>query len=180
MIEAVIGILACVLGIGIGYAVRFILSKYAADSSEKNASQLVSDAKREAATIVKEGKIEAKADIIKAREDFEKSTESRRAELAKIEERGQVREQNLDRKVAMIDKKEDVLEAKLASCETKSAELDASKGEVSKLIDEQHNKLQALASMSKEEARTQILDTVEKEMHGEIGGLIRRMQEQAR
>ena len=180
MTEAIIGILACVIGVGVGYAIRFVLSKYAADSSEKHASQLVSDAKREASTIVKEGKIEAKADIIKAREDFEKSTESRRAELAKIEERGQVREQNLDRKVAMIDKKEDLLEAKLTSCETRSAELEASRQEVVKLVEEQHAKLQSLAAMSKEEARTQILDTVEKEMHGEIGGLIRRMQEQAR
>lgn len=180
MSEIITGILAILAGIGIGYAIRMVLSKYAADSSEKQASQMVSDAKREAATIVKEGKIQAKADIIKAREDFETTTTSRRKELSKIEERVQIREQNLDRKVAMIDKKDETLEKKLVACEMKSEELIKAKEDIDKLIIRQQSRLQELASMSKEDARKQILDTVEKEMHGEIGGLIRRMQEQAR
>ncbi len=180
MSEIITGILALIVGTGIGYAIRMVLSKYAADSSEKQASQMVSDAKREAATVLKESKIQAKSDIIKAREKFEESVSSRRKELAKVEERIQSREQMLDRKVAMIDKKEDVLAKKLTDCETKSSELTKLREEVDKLIIRQQNRLQELASMSREDARKQILDTVEKEMQGEIGALIRRMQERAR
>ena len=180
IITIIVGILAIIAGGITGYAIRMILSKYAADSSEKQAAQLIADARREADSIIKEGNIQVKAEILKAREEFNKSTAEHRKELSKIEDRIQLREQSLDRKVAMIDKKEEVLEAKLASCEERSAELDKMKAKVGKLITEHQNKLQALATMSREDARKMILDSVEKEMQGEIGALIRRMQERAK
>ncbi len=174
------GILSLILGAGIGYAIRMLLSKYAVESSEKEAERLVREAEREAAAIIKEGKIQAKADIIKAREDFEKSTLEQRKELSKIEERVQAREQNLDKKVAMLDKKEAMLETRLADCETKTEELAKAREQVDQLVAKQQTKLQELAGLSREQARAQILETVEKEMYNEVGSLIRRKQEQAK
>jgi ribonuclease Y len=58
--------------------------------------------------------------------------------------------------------------------------LEQSKAELDKAIAEEHSRLQRVAGMTREEARTMLLGRIEKEVHGEAGGLIRRIQEQAK
>ena len=175
-----IGISAGVVGVMVGFVIRVMMSRVAVDSTEKQAEQLLATAKREADALRKEGQVHAKAEVIKAREDFETSNTQRRQELSKLEARIESREQNLDRKVSMIDKKESTLDTKIADCEARTTELTAKQAEAEKLIAEEREILQRVAALSREDARTLILERVEKEVHGEVGGLIRRMQEQAK
>jgi len=156
------------------------MGRMKATADEGQAKMLLADAQREAETIRKEGTISAKAEVLKAREEFEKSTESRRKELAALEERVNLRETNLDRKVSLIDKKERTVDEKLANIEQRDEELKQDKEQVQKLIEEEKQKLQRIAGMTQDEARQTLLSRMEKEVHGEIGGLIRRMQEQAK
>jgi len=156
------------------------MGRMKATADEGQAKMLLADAQREAETIRKEGTISAKAEVLKAREEFEKSTESRRKELAALEERVNLRETNLDRKVSLIDKKERTVDEKLANIEQRDEELKQDKEQVQKLIEEEKQKLQRIAGMTQDEARQMLLSRMEKEVHGEIGGLIRRMQEQAK
>ena len=180
MNAVLIGLITGLAGVGLGYLMRFMLGRYGAQTSELKADQLLKDAKRDVESIRKDAQIQAKAEVIKAREEFEKTTESRKKELAALEERINQKEQNLDRKVAMIDKKEHSIDQKIAEVEQQSAELKKSKAEADKLVVEEKEKLQKIAGMSEEEARKTLLARVEKEVHNEMGGMIRKMQEQAR
>jgi len=178
--EAVIGILAALAGLAAGYAVRWMVGRYHVGIKEQRAEQTLKDAKREAEALRKEGKIQAKAEVLKAREEFEKSTSTRRKELADLDERVSQRELNLDRKVSLLDKKEAALEAKQADCEKRAMELDATQRDLGRLIEEEKRKLERVAGMSQDEAMKSLLGRVEKEVHAEIGALIRRKQEEAR
>ena len=180
MNNAVVAVVSILAGTGIGYLIRLFLGSYAADSAEIQAKQVLKDAERDADAIRKESKIQAKAEVLKAREEFEESTESRKKELAALEERISTREVNLDRKVAMIDKKERVLDEKIENVEKQSAELAEAREEVDKLAERERTKLQRVAAMTQEEARETLLGRMEKEVHGEVGGLIRRLQEEAK
>ena len=176
----IIGVVAGVAGLALGYLIRWMLSRVHAESSEKQAGQILSVAKREAEAMRKEVKVQAKSEAIKAREDFEKSTESKRKELEKIEERIAEKELNLDRKVSMIDKKESSLEERVANCEKRSAELEGEREKLAHMLSEEQARLEHIAGMSQEDARNSLLERVEKDVHNEIGGLIRRKQEEAR
>ena len=179
--KIIISIMAGLIGgIGIGYVIRFFIGNYGVDSTENKAKNVLKDAERDASVVRKESKMEAKAEVIKAREEFEKSTKSSRKELTAVEERIAVRENNLDRKVSMIDKKEHQLDEKLAGLEQQSALLTTERDDVLKIIEEEKNKLQEVAGLSREAAKETLLDRVEKEVHNEIGGLIRRLQEEAK
>jgi ribonucrease Y len=173
-------ILGLVVGLGLGYVARFVLSKMAADTTEKNAKQQLERAKRDAKDIRKESEIQAKAAVLKAKEEFEKTTEAKRKELAALEERIGQRETNLDRKVAMIDKKADALDRRLEEVEQKNGVLDQERGELQQTIQAERESLQRVAGMTQDEARRTLLNRMEKEVHHEVGGLIRRLQEEAK
>jgi ribonuclease Y len=180
MVAVITGVIAGAVGGAAGYLIRHMLGKVNAGTVETQAKRLLEDASREAQTTLKEAKISAKAEVLKAREDFEHSTETRRKELAQIEERVAQRENNLDRKVTMLDRKERAVDDKLADIErseqTLEAELQAAKAQGLKVTET----LQRVAAMTRDDARQTLMARVETEVHGEIGALIRRMQEQAR
>ena len=174
------GIIAALVGIGAGYLIRHVFGKFQAGTAEKKAGHTMDEARREAEAIRKEGQIQAKAEVLKAREDFEKSTKKRRDEIESIENRMAQRELNLDRKVSMIDKKEAQVDERLASLGKQKEQLQARESEVAQMIDREKQNLQRVAGMTREEARQTLLDRIEKEVHSETGGLIRRLQEQAK
>jgi len=173
-------IIAILVGGGLGYLVRFLMGNYQAEATEKKAKQALEEAKRESKTIRKESGIQAKAEVLKAREEFEKSTKSKRKQLNQLEQRISQREANLDRKVAMIDKKEHSLDERIGQVDKQGAELQKARAEVEEVATEERAKLQRVAGMTQAEAKKTLLDRMEKEVHGEVGGLIRRLQEEAK
>lgn len=180
MTEIVIGLAAAVVGIGGGFGIRHWMGRLRTSSVEQQAKKLLEDAKRDAEASRKNAEIQAKADVLKLREEFDRSADVRRKELATVEERVVQRETNLDRKVAMIEKKEQGLDSKVQDLERQESALKTARHEVEALAKEERERLQRVAGMTEEEARKALLARVEKEIHGEVGSLIRRLQEQAK
>jgi ribonuclease Y len=90
------------------------------------------------------------------------------------------REINLDRKVALLDRKEETLDTRGAELERRQGELDARIAAVEKVGEESARKLQAVAEMTRDQAREQLLEQVDMEIRSEAGARIRRVQEEAR
>lgn len=180
MQEATIVVVTGIFCTLLGYMIRFVMGNYQAEANEKRAKETLKDAKRQSLALKKEGEIHAKAEVLKAREEFEKSTKSKKDELEALEERINQREINLDRKVAMLDKKESVLDEKLTEVERRTSALESEKEEVDRVRKEVMEKLQKVAQMSKDEAKQTLIASLEKEVRNETGGLIRRIQENAR
>lgn len=173
-------LLVAVIGFGAGYLVRHKLAGLSVSAMETQAQRHLEDAKREADTILKEAKISAKAEVLKARDEFEKSTETRRKELVQMEERISTRETNLDRKVAMLDRKEQVLEEKLNQQSSKESQLEDRITQVGKKEEHVQTLLTRVTGMSREEALQLQLSQLEDALKVESGNLIRRMQEKSR
>ncbi|MEI6970680.1 MAG: ribonuclease Y [bacterium] len=180
MIPIWIAIVAALCGVAVGYVIQLLMARHRAGQAESTAAQLLVDAKRDADVIRKEAKLHAKDEVIKAREEFETTTKDRRKELAGLEQRIAERETNLDRKVSLIEKKEKTLEDKAAEFERKNDEVDKLRTEVDKLIALEQQRLQQISGMTREQAKAELLSAVEKEVHGEMGSLIRKLQEEAK
>ena len=165
--------------LGIAY-MSVLYARYNATTSEKKAVSLLDDAKRNAEVIRKEATIHARDEVLKAREEFEVSVKDRRKELTDLEQRINAREVNLDRKVSMLDKKERILDEKTAETEKKTAETEQARAELDKLMASERERLQKISGMTREEAKDQLLSRVEKEIRGEMGSLIRRLQQETK
>jgi ribonuclease Y len=180
MLQWWIGALVVLLAGGLGYYIRLIIGRYAVKSGEQDVKRLVEEARREAESVRKEAGIQAKAEVLKAREAFESGTKTRRQEIAALEARMVERELNLDRKVSMIDKKTLAVEQKMAEVEKKGTDLNQQREECATLVKSEREKLQRIAGMTVEEARRTLMSRIEEDVRSETGMLIRRLQEEAK
>jgi ribonuclease Y len=173
-------LIGALVGLAAGYGARLWMSRVGARNTEQEAERMLRDAAKESENLLKEGRLQAKAEVLKAREEFETSTKARREELIALDNRIAQRESNLDRKMALVEKKERTLELREVEVEKQAAEAAKAKADLDKLIEEEKARLQRVAGMTEAEARQVLMLRVEAEVHSDVGGLIRRLQEEAK
>ncbi len=169
-----------VAGILLGYALRGLVGRWQAESIEKQMKLREEEAEGEIKARLKEADIAARAAVVKAREEFEASVKSRRAELKDAEDRQIAREANLDRKAVALDERSSAVEAK----NTVAENLEASAKDAMRVAKEKEfaadARLQEVAEMTHLEARREILSQANDLLRADAAGLSRRIQEAAR
>lgn len=176
----VVGLLSALAGLLVGYGIRTLLGRWQADSIEKQAAARLEEAEREARNRQKEAEIQARAEVVKAREEFEQSTKLRRKELQDFDDRLTQREENLDRKLKVVEGKEQAAAERLLQLQAEGETLTHKRQELDRLRADAQARLQKLAGMTQEEARRELRQKVEDEVRAETGALLRRLQEEAR
>ena len=166
-------LISLAIGIVVGIITRKKIAESKIDGAEKEAQRLVDLAKVEAENLKKEEIIKAKEEIMNNRKELDLEIKERRAEIQRQESRIIQKEENLDRRTSDLDKKEKDLENEYKS-------LEVQKGEVNELYEKEAQELQRIASLSKEEARQQLLSEVEKEITTEKAKIIRELNQKAK
>ena len=92
-------IISLVLGLGAGYFIRKYLAEAKIASAEEAAEKILDDAEKKVRTLKKERILEAKEEVHRLRNEFEKETKERRSEIQRLERRILQREESLDRKI---------------------------------------------------------------------------------
>lgn len=167
-----------VTGLVLGYFLRLWLTRRATHLAENNIDALLSNARREAEAIVREGTLHAKDELLKTREQVENENQMRRQEIKEGEERLLQRENVLDRKLQSLDKKDEVIERKTAELETLRQTLAEETNQAESFLQKQKNKLLEISGMSQEEAKDEYMQTLEGELKAESAALIRRTQKE--
>jgi ribonuclease Y len=165
---------------GAGYGLRAWISATRLKHVERESGQLMKETQKEAETLLKEARLQAKTELLKSREEFEDSTKARREELTALDNRVSQRESHLDRRVVMLEKKERTLEQRVADVEKQAAEYEKAQADLKRVTEEEKVKLQRVAGMTEAEARQTLMVRVEGEVHADMSGLIRRLQEEAK
>ncbi|MBP5319427.1 MAG: ribonuclease Y [Kiritimatiellae bacterium] len=178
--DATVGLLFGLAGILGGYALRGLIGRWQADAIEKQAKWKLDEAESEVKNILKEADIQARAEVVKAKEEFEKSTKIRRKELDDADARLTLREQNLDKKSEAVEQKDVALTQKREELQAKADALAVRQQEADRAWNEAEKRLQDLAGMTRDEARQEIYKHAEETVKTEAGALIRRAQEEAR
>ena len=178
--DATVGLLFGLAGLLGGYALRGLLGRWQADTIEKQAQFKLNEVDGEIKNRLKEADILARAEVVKAREEFEKTTKTRRKELQNIEERLTIREENMDKKAVLLEKKEQLIAQKQEEAQNKQEVLRQKSVETEKRWSEAEQRLQKMAGMTYEEARRELYQRAEQDVRSESGSLIRRVQEEAK
>ena len=166
-------LISIAIGIFVGMTLRKKIAESKIDSAEKEAKRLVDLAKVEAENMRKEEIFKAKEEIMNNRKELDQEIKERRSEIQKQESRMMQKEENLDKRLENLEKKEKDLDKEYQSLETQ-------KTEVNELYEKQVQELQIVASLTREEAKEQLLAEIDKEITAEKAKLIRDLNQKAK
>jgi ribonuclease Y len=181
----VMGALAgIVLGFVLGTSYQRKQSVALLGSAEHQAKSMLEDAKRQAETTRREAAVEARdeasrlrqtieADATKLRAEVEVESRTRLGELQRREERVVAKEEGLEAKVTLLDRREATLHDREQSVEVARQELESA-------TDEHRRRLEQVAAMTAAEAKTMLVKQVEEDAKRDAMGLVRDLEQQAR
>ncbi len=149
-----------VLGFFLGWL--FLKKRYESQHGNvaSRCQRMLDDAEREADSLLKNAKLEAREEIFKARNSFADETESIRKENRRRLDALDLREENLDKKVAFVDKKEARLSELEDDISAQRKLLENQRGELSVTLKEQLLKLEHIAGMTSENAKQQLMENM--------------------
>lgn len=164
----IIGIIvAAVVGLGLGSGVVVAYNKRNENGGKNKADDLVRKAKREAQDIVLQARKEA-SDI----EEKSKNEENeRRKEWKRTENRLAERETTLDGKLDQIEKKQEKLVKE-------EKEIESLKNEIRDIRTKQHEKLEKIAGLSKQDAKDKLMKMTENDIKQDLANLVAKEQKE--
>lgn len=150
--------------IALGYFICILVYRKRQSANEKKLKQLIEESTREAEKVRKEAELAAKAELYQRREAFEKETQETRMELKQQERRLSKREDNMERKMELLTKKERYIDTLSSNFALKEKKIDEKRLELEKVIEEENNALRKISNLSREEAEKLLLSRLEKEL----------------
>jgi ribonucrease Y len=160
-------IISGIVGIAAGFAIAKVIEK-------SNVSNLIKNAKKEAASILKDAKIEAenikKDKLLQAKEKFlelksehEKEILSKDKKIAEVEKRTRDKESQVSNELAKAKKSAEDFESKINDYNNRIEVLEKKQIELDRLHKSQVEQLEVISGLSAEEAKEQLVESLKAE-----------------
>lgn len=162
-------ILLAIVGIGVGFGGSTALTRKKIGSAGEEAKKELEKAKKESTKKLNEAREEAAEIVEKAR----KEEATRRKENKEIEQRLITRDEQIEKKLDSLDKRTE----NLRKAEDEVEEL---KDEIRKIRTKQQEKLEKIAKLTKADAADKLMQMTEKDIKGDLLGLINKLQNEAK
>jgi len=173
-----------VFWVGIALLLGYFWRKYVAErtvkSAETKAKEIIKDAESIALSKKRELDLEAKETLYRLRGEFERETRNKRRENQFQEKRLQQRELNMERKSELLEKKEAETTNREKSLNSKEINIREKENHYLSLIEEEKKKLERMSSLSREEAKNQLVKLMEEEAKKEAMKIQRKLEEEAK
>jgi len=168
------------LGGTIGFLLRKRFYDVRLGAAKEAADRIVQEAEKRAEILKKEALLQAKDKFYQEKSDFEKETTEKRQELQNLERRTIQRESHLDKKIELLDAKEgDIGKREKALIQQERSVAEQEK-KVTALLEKQRSQLENIAKMSSEEAKRQLMESMEEEAKHEAAKKIKRIEEETK
>jgi ribonuclease Y len=162
----------------VGYLIRKMSAEGKINQAEKLANKIISEAEKVADGKVKEAKLEARDELYQARIEFDKVSKERRNELSVLEKRLMQKEENIERKVDLLDKKEkDLYHKELSLTETEKVNKER-QVELDTLIQKEKDELQRVAGLSVQDAKNMLMHKIEEEVKYDANLFIKKTEDE--
>jgi len=164
-----IGLLALIVGIAVGYFFhRYQVEKALKDQQQKSESIL--KGANEQARLIESQARENATKIIQAAEG---EIKERRHELSRETER-------LDKRRSELDSRADRLEQREQNINKRQSSIDRRANEVEKMVEDQVKKLEQISQLTQDEAKNELFAAVEKEARADMARIYRQIEAEAR
>ena len=142
-------------------------------TAEEKARNIIDEALKTAETKKREALLEAKEESLRTKNEVEKETRERRAELQKYEKRVLSKEESVDKKADVLERRENEIAAKEASVRKKEKEVDG-------LHEKGVQELERVSGLTSEQAKEELLRSVEDDVKVDVARLYRELESRAK
>ena len=177
-------IVTAAIGLIVGFVVAKIIEKSSAsqalNSAKRAAEGILKEAKVDAETMKKEKILQAKEKFIELKAEHEKVILSRDKKMAEAEKRIRDKESQVSSTLAQQKKLNAALEKERADIEDKRQVLDKKKSELDRLRKSQIEQLEVISSLSAEDAKAQLVESLKGEAKTDAMAYIQNSMEEAK
>ena len=174
MVEIIIAaVVAIVVGFLIGYFLMQKVLKERNDATALEAQNALVDAQREAESMKREALVEAKDEVLKMKQDAERESKERMKAVRSSENHLNQREQSLDKRTEALDHREHQISSLQGQVDRRAKDVERAEAEVA-------TRLEEVAGLTAEEAKTELLDGLKEECVHESASIIRDSEAQTR
>lgn len=167
MVEIIIAaVVAIVVGFLIGYFLMQKVLKERNDATALEAQNTLADAQREAESLKREALVEAKDEVLKMKQDAERESKERMKAVRSSENHLNQREQSLDKRTEALDHREHQISSLQGQVDRRTKDVERAEAEVA-------TRLEEVAGLTAEEAKTELLDGLKEECVHESASIIR-------
>jgi ribonucrease Y len=149
-------------------------------SAQNEAERIVEDAKSRSELLTKEAELKAKDLLVEARAGAERELRDNRRELSTLENKLQNREEALDKRVEVFERRETDLNRRDQTLRNREKAQTEKETERQALVDEARARLEAVAALTREEAKRTLMDEMIGQARREAARHIRIVEEEAR
>ena len=170
-------VVTLIVAIPLTYAITVSYRKKVAEvkigNAEDKAREIIDEAVKTAETKKREALLEVKEESIKTRNELENEIKERRADVQRTERRVLSKEESLDKKLEVIEKRE-------ASYTAKEEELKKKKSEIEKLHEQSVQELERISGLTSDQAKEYLLKTVEDEVKSDTAKMVKELESRAK
>jgi len=149
-------------------------------TAEETSKRIISDAEREAENLRKSAVVAGKEELIKLRESFEVEVRGRREEVEREERRISERDGVLDRKFELLEQRDKELGRRATDFGRREKSMGDREQELDRLVGEERRRLEQMAGMSAQDAKTELIRRMEEEAQADAANRIREIRESAK
>ncbi len=182
--DVTIIVISSVAGFILAYIIGQILTKNLSKTkiaeAELTAKNIIKDAENEAKNLKKEKLLEVKEEWHKRKQEFENDAQQKRNKLQELEKELKKRQEVIEQKLEQVNKKEKQLTELEENIKKREQDYEQKNKHIEALIEEQSKKLEAIAGLSKEEAKQQLIDKMIDDAKAQAAIYIRQIREEAK
>ena len=180
VVSLIVGIICIVVAVPLGMFLNAFLAKRKTEKSKETATNIIQEALNEAKTVKKEAILEAKDEVLRLKNECDAELKERRAEMQKSENRIVQREDFITKREVMLDNKIEAIDNMKAALESKEQEIENAINEQNKIKDQIVAELEKVAGLSKEDAKSQLIQMYEEEAKRDAAVLVRNIEQNAK
>ncbi len=180
-----VSVLVAIIGVLIGLLVFGVLLHKkqlagAFQTARLDSQRTLEEARKEADELVKASMREAKEDSRRSRLAFEEESKQRRAEITKLEQKLKSREESLEKKITGLDSREQELEGLTKKLHQDEAQYQKLNQECISMVERSRKTLESIASMSQDEAKRELIKSLETQAKKDAQDMIRQIESDAK
>ena len=179
--DPILVVVICLVVAGVAVAITWVgagvfhknSAKSKIGNAEERAREIIDDAVKTAENKKRESMLEIKEESIRAKNELDKEIKERRKEIQRNESRIVQKEENLDKKLEAIEKRE-------ANFAAKEEELNKQKAEIAALNEQRIQELERISGLTSEQAKEYLLKTIEEDVKLDTAKLIKELEIKAK
>ena len=173
----IIGLVALIAGLAIGYFITSTLLKKAVIKEEV---ALLEEAKEKAEVIKKERILQAKEKFLQMKDEHEKEVNERKRELASAENRINQLKQDANKKMEEVQRKSKELQSAQQKLESQIETFDKKKADLDRIYKEEAQKLESISGLSTKDAKEQLIELIKEEAQADAMVYVKEVTEEAK